>query len=209
MKNDSEKNQSNNFQRGLKMKTEIKTVQDNNIATEQTEEQADLPISEPVETEIDNQEQEQEQEEQEEQELTVEAVEEFLDTEDGQRLLQPILDRFFNKGLQTWKEKHLEQVLADHDAEQDRLKKNPKVQELMQVQKQLDFENRVDSLLDKIKEHKQLLPLGIAETLANFESVKAFSLIDQLVDDFKKSVPSLVKNEVDKRFGDLKGRNNG
>jgi hypothetical protein len=43
--------------------------------------------------------------------LTSEAVAEFLETEEGKKLLQPRLDSFFTKGLNTWKEKSFPELL--------------------------------------------------------------------------------------------------
>lgn len=40
-------------------------------------------------------------------------VEGFLDTEEGKKLLQPRLDQYFTKGLNTWKEKNLEKLVEE------------------------------------------------------------------------------------------------
>jgi hypothetical protein len=42
---------------------------------------------------------------------TTEGITSYLETEDGKRLLQPRLDAFFTKGLTTWKEKSMPDVL--------------------------------------------------------------------------------------------------
>lgn len=41
---------------------------------------------------------------------TPQGVKEFLDTEDGKKLLQPILDKYHAKGLDTWKANNLEKL---------------------------------------------------------------------------------------------------
>ena len=43
--------------------------------------------------------------------VNAEAVETFLETDDGRRLLQPRLDKHFTKGLKTWQENNLEKEL--------------------------------------------------------------------------------------------------
>jgi len=40
--------------------------------------------------------------------VTTEAVEGFLESDDGKRLLQPRLDKYFTKGLKTWQENNLD-----------------------------------------------------------------------------------------------------
>lgn len=45
--------------------------------------------------------------------LTPEGVAAFLDTADGKKILQPRLDAYFTKGLETWKEKTLPTLLDD------------------------------------------------------------------------------------------------
>ncbi|WP_404443448.1 DUF4355 domain-containing protein [Sutcliffiella horikoshii] len=45
--------------------------------------------------------------------VTPEGVQAFLDAEDGKKLLQPKLDSYFTKGLETWKSNHLEKLITD------------------------------------------------------------------------------------------------
>lgn len=63
--------------------------------------------------------------------LTPEGVKTFLDTEEGRKILQPRLDSHFTKGLETWKEKTLPNLIEeeikkkfpDETEEQKRLRK--------------------------------------------------------------------------------------
>lgn len=45
--------------------------------------------------------------------LTPEVVKGYLDTEEGKKILQPRLDAYFTKGLETWKEKTLPSVVEE------------------------------------------------------------------------------------------------
>jgi predicted metal-dependent peptidase len=45
--------------------------------------------------------------------ITPEGVTTFLDTDEGKRLLQPRLDQYHTKGLESWKEKNLSKITAD------------------------------------------------------------------------------------------------
>lgn len=45
--------------------------------------------------------------------ITPEGVKGYLDTEEGKKILQPRLDAYFTKGLDTWKEKSLPSVVEE------------------------------------------------------------------------------------------------
>ena len=45
--------------------------------------------------------------------ITQEAVEQWLGTDEGKRFLQPKLDSFFTKGLQTWQEKNIDKIKSE------------------------------------------------------------------------------------------------
>lgn len=56
--------------------------------------------------------------------VSVDDVKGFLDTEEGKRFIQPELDRYHSKGLESWKEKNLEDLI-----EQEVWKRNPEQSE--------------------------------------------------------------------------------
>ncbi|HAR4251461.1 TPA: DUF4355 domain-containing protein [Staphylococcus aureus] len=56
--------------------------------------------------------------------VSVDDVKVFLDTEEGKRFIQPELDRYHSKGLESWKEKNLEDLI-----EQEVRKRNPEQSE--------------------------------------------------------------------------------
>ncbi|WP_254241390.1 DUF4355 domain-containing protein [Staphylococcus aureus] len=56
--------------------------------------------------------------------VSVDDVKGFLDTEEGRRFIQPELDRYHSKGLESWKEKNLEDLI-----EQEVRKRNPEQSE--------------------------------------------------------------------------------
>ncbi|HEH2646341.1 TPA: DUF4355 domain-containing protein [Staphylococcus aureus] len=56
--------------------------------------------------------------------VSVDDVKGFLDTEEGKRFIQPELDRYHSKGLESWKEKNLESLI-----EQEVQKRNPEQSE--------------------------------------------------------------------------------
>ena len=42
--------------------------------------------------------------------VTPEGVKEYLETDEGKKLIQPMLDQYFNKGLETWKQNNLDKI---------------------------------------------------------------------------------------------------
>lgn len=56
--------------------------------------------------------------------VSVDDVKGFLDTEEGKRFIQPELDRYHTKGLESWKEKNLESLI-----EKEVQKRNPEQSE--------------------------------------------------------------------------------
>lgn len=56
--------------------------------------------------------------------VSVDDVKGFLDTEEGKRFIQPELDCYHSKGLESWKEKNLEDLI-----EQEVRKRNPEQSE--------------------------------------------------------------------------------
>ncbi|EZT52551.1 DUF4355 domain-containing protein [Staphylococcus aureus] len=56
--------------------------------------------------------------------VSVDDVKGFLDTEEGKRFIQPELDRYHSKGLESWKEKNLESLI-----EKEVQKRNPEQSE--------------------------------------------------------------------------------
>lgn len=56
--------------------------------------------------------------------VSVDDVKGFLDTEEGKRFIQPELDLYHSKGLESWKEKNLEDLI-----EQEVRKRNPEQSE--------------------------------------------------------------------------------
>lgn len=69
--------------------------------------------------------------------VSVDDVKGFLDTEEGKRFIQPELDRYHSKGLESWKEKNLEDLI-----EQEVRKRNPE---------QLEEQKRISALEQELE----------------------------------------------------------
>lgn len=118
----------------------------------------------------------------------------YLETEDGKKFLQPKLDSFFSKGLDTWKEKSLPTVIEDEIK-----KRNP--EETPQEKRIRELEDKISKQeKDKIKMElntlttKELsnkgLPAGLVDYL-NFDT-------EEVMRDGISKVNEMFKPFVDK-----------
>jgi hypothetical protein len=69
--------------------------------------------------------------------VTPDRVKEFLSTEDGKKTLQPEMDKYFNKGLETWKANNLEKIVTE-ELQKRNPSADPKDVELQTVKAQLE-----------------------------------------------------------------------
>jgi hypothetical protein len=69
--------------------------------------------------------------------ITPERVNAFLDSENGLKLIQPRLDKYHTKGLDTWKEKNLSKLIEDEIS-----KRNPAETEEQKRLRKIEEENR-------------------------------------------------------------------
>lgn len=51
--------------------------------------------------------------------ITNDMLNEYLDSEDGKKFLQPKLDKYFSKGLDSWKENNLEKIYQERYAQEN------------------------------------------------------------------------------------------
>lgn len=78
---------------------------------------------------------------------TAQDIEGYLDTAEGQKLLQPRLDSYFTKGLNSWKEKTLPNVIED-----ELKKRNP---EMTEEQRRInDLEKKLEEQIKTAQREK-------------------------------------------------------
>ena len=104
--------------------------------------------------------------------MTTDRVNSYLDTEDGKKLLQPKLDTYQSKGLETWKTNNLDKIYQERFTKENPAA-NPKDVELNKLK--ADFENMKNSTLKEKLTNK---------TLKEFQELKLPSeLVDLIVSD--------------------------
>lgn len=122
--------------------------------------------------------------------VSAEKVQGFLQTEEGKRVLQPELDRYHAKSLDSWKKNNLDKLIAD-EVKKLNPDKSPVELELEQLKKDLEAKEKASQRLElknkalaKVSEKKlnvddTILERFIADdeesTLSNLEALEAFA----------------------------------
>ena len=131
-----------------------------------------------------------------------ERVLQFLETSEGKHLLQPHIDRYVTKGLQTWKENHLENLIKEHELS----KIDPHARKLNELNQMLENKKKVKNLRIRSSE------IGIdafvdvsvmMDLLVKLDEKEAFRTIEVLNEHFKEIYNKLLNEEIGSRFSKL------
>lgn len=132
--------------------------------------------------------------------VTTDRVEAFLNGDDGKKLLQPKLDSYFNKGLETWKSNNIEKLL-DEEIKKRFPEKDQKDIELEKVKAELEkirsdaqrkeLTNKALLVADEKKLPKELVDYFISNdeegTIKNLEKLESV---------FSKHVEAIVQEKL-------------
>ncbi|WP_410530092.1 DUF4355 domain-containing protein [Staphylococcus aureus] len=144
--------------------------------------------------------------------VSVDDVKGFLDTEEGKRFIQPELDRYHSKGLESWKEKNLEDLI-----EQEVRKRNPEQSEeqkrisaLEQELEKRDAEAKREKLrsnaLGKAQELK--LPTSLVDRFLGDSDEDTEQNLKALKETFDKYVQKGVESKFKSSGRDVKESRN-
>jgi hypothetical protein len=136
--------------------------------------------------------------------ITPDGVKSFIDSDEGQKLIQPKLDQYFTKGLETWKTNNLTKIV-DEQVNKVVLEKYPKETE---EQKRLHkLETDLMNETSKRQKAEMLMTAtseasakGLPATLVKYfvgndlDSTKAALL------DYEQAWKNAMKTEIDKVF---------
>ncbi len=156
-----------------------------------------LDIKDQQPQEQQQQEQPKEQPKEQKIEMDVEQLKQWMVTEEGKRFLQPILDRHFSKGLETWKGNNLEKMI---EAEiEKRYPTDPQAKQIKELQDQLRAREIHEVAVSTLAQYEIDPSLGkffigqtVEETKAGLES-------------FNKVFQKAVRKEVDSRLKTMGG----
>ena len=132
--------------------------------------------------------------------VSEEDVRSYLDTDDGKRFIQPMLDRYHNKSLQSWKDNNLETIIEDEVK-----KRNPEeTEEQKRIRKlEEDIANRDKKEQRQVLENKALKlaqDKTLPSDLINFFIGEDEDTTVSNIDTFKEKFDAAVKAQVDNRF---------
>lgn len=144
--------------------------------------------------------------------VSVDDVKGFLDTEEGKRFIQPELDRYHSKGLESWKEKNLEDLI-----EQEVRKRNPEQSEeqkrisaLEQELEKRDAEAKREKLrsnaLGKVQELN--LPTSLVDRFLGDSDEDTEQNLKALKETFDKYVQKGVESKFKSSGRDVKESQN-
>ena len=134
--------------------------------------------------------------------LSPEGVKSYLETSEGRKLIQPLLDRHFNKGIETWKANNLSSIIEDEVS-----KRNPA---------ETEDQRRIRRLEEKLRQSDETIKRGRLENIATkyatekgipLELVPYFVGADEEatetnLENFSRIMGDLVNQQVKTRFKD-------
>ena len=128
--------------------------------------------------------------------VSADKAEGFLKTTEGKKFLQPILDKNFTKGLETWKSKNLEGLIEEAVKKRNPTK-TPEQLEIEKLKKQIEDEKNArtyEALVNKaLKAAKEKgLPDGIVDFFVGADEETTLSNLDHLETVFNKAVTDAV-----------------
>ena len=132
--------------------------------------------------------------------VTPEGVRAFLDTDEGKRILQPLLDSHFSKGLETWKQNNLDKLVqekytAEHPAEDE---KDKAIREL-RAEIETEKKERIRASLRAnaiAKATEKGLPVDVVDHFLGEDDATTEANLGKLETVFNMAVTA----EVEKRF---------
>ena len=145
--------------------------------------------------------------------ITSDRVTQFLEQEEGKKLLQPKLDSYFSKGLDTWKTNNIEKLL-DEEINKRFPEKDVKDIELEKIRAELEkikAEANRKELTNKalIVADEKKLPKELVDYFIGNDEENTTKNLAKLESVFSKHVETLVQERLkDSSYTPPKGGNN-
>ena len=132
--------------------------------------------------------------------ITTDRANEYLNTEDGKRLLQPKLDGNFNKGLETWKVNNLEKIYSERFNKENPTA-DPRDVELNKMKTMLEQMQRDGNRKDLTSKSQKIaiekkLPLDLIDFFIGENEEVTVKNLDKLEAIFASHVETLVTERL-------------
>ncbi|MBW3114194.1 DUF4355 domain-containing protein [Bacillus sp. MCCB 382] len=139
--------------------------------------------------------------------VSTDKVKGFLNTDEGKRLIQPDLDRYHNKSLESWKANNLDS-LVEAELQKRNPSKSPEQLELEKLRKEIEDERKarnrevlVNKALKVAKEKN--LPDGIIDYFIAENEEGTIENLSKLEEVFSQSVQSAVDSKFKENGRDI------
>ncbi|MEC0544971.1 DUF4355 domain-containing protein [Bacillus subtilis] len=132
--------------------------------------------------------------------VSADKVKGFLETEEGKRLIQPRLDSYFTKGLETWKSNNLDSLIEE-ELQKRNPSKTPEQIELEKLRSEIERERAArnrEALVNKalnVADEKQL-PKGVIDYFIGEDEETTLANLSK----FEETFNAAVQNAVDIKF---------
>lgn len=124
----------------------------------------------------------------------------FIETEQGSKLIQPKLDSFFSKGLETWKSKSLPEIIKQ-EVDKRNPDETPEQKRIRELEEKLQAQERNAFKADlKSKTVKELSSNGLPAELSNLLDFNDEDSMQDSIKQFKDIFDAYVNKAVDDRF---------
>ena len=138
--------------------------------------------------------------------ISPEGVKTYLDTTEGKKVLQPILDRYHNKGLESWKQNNLESLIEEevsrrNPAETDEQKRIRKLEQQLAEER----DNRKRTELSAYAQ-RMIAEKGLPSDTVKFVLGSDEDSTETNIETLSRLISDSVQNQVKSRFRDT-GRN--
>ncbi|WDS60625.1 hypothetical protein BC7_00028 [Bacillus phage BC-7] len=132
--------------------------------------------------------------------VNTEALTAFLDTEEGKKVVQPKMDSFASKSIETWKNNHLEKIKQEailsanpSDTPEQRRIKELELQFKAQEEKAIFAEQKAYAL--NIANQKGL-PAGLIDPFVGKDAQSTLQGLNTLENEFKSAVQLAVESQM-------------
>lgn len=132
--------------------------------------------------------------------VTVDRVNKFLETDEGRKLIQPTLDKYHTKGLESWKNNNL-QKLIDEAVAKANPKETPEQKQIRELTERLnkkEAEEKKQILMNKglLKADEKKLPKELVSFFLGEDEDSTFQNLDTLANVFNTYIENVVKERL-------------
>lgn len=144
---------------------------------------------------------------------TEESVKGFLNSYQGQKVLQPYLDRHFTKSLETWKQNNLEKLI-DEEVKKRYPEKTPEQIEIEKLRKQIEEAEKArqrEALVNKALKlaDEKALPKGIIDFFIADDEENTLKNLERLEQEYSAAVQKAVEAKFKEHGRQIDQGNNG